>query len=59
MLDLESMLGERVDAYPATHNGTGDKLHFCQPGPADWAFDALVGRTVMRAESYGQRRRRR
>lgn len=42
VVDVEAMLGVRVDAYPCSHDGTGDKLHFCQPGPVDWALDALV-----------------
>lgn len=44
IIDVESMLGARVDAYPGTHNGEGDKLHFCQPGPGDWAMDVVVRR---------------
>jgi len=42
IIDLETMLGVRVDAHPASFDGTGDKLHFCQPGPTDWALDAIV-----------------
>jgi len=44
VLDHEGMLSVRPDAHPASFNGTGDKLHFCQPGPADWALDAAVRR---------------
>ena len=44
VVDLESMLSVRVDAYPASRDGIGDKLHFCQPGPGDWALDVLLRR---------------
>ena len=36
------ILQVRVDAHPASYDGHGDRLHFCQPGPADWALDVLV-----------------
>ena len=43
VLDFEMMLGARADAHPASSNGLSeDKLHFCQPGPADWALDSVV-----------------
>ena len=42
VVDHEAMLGARVDAYPCSQNGEGDKLHFCLPGPPDWALDSLV-----------------
>ena len=45
VIDLESMLGARVDAHPGSFDGTGDKLHFCQPGPTDWGLDAILRRT--------------
>ena len=44
VIDAEAMMGMRVDAYPASYDGTGDKLHFCQPGPPDWALDVVVRR---------------
>ena len=42
VIDVETMLGVRVDAYPCSKDGAGDKLHFCQPGPVDWALDVMV-----------------
>ena len=44
VIDAEVMMGMRVDAYPASYDGQGDKLHFCQPGPPDWALDVVVRR---------------
>ena len=46
IIDVESMLGVRVDAYPASDDGDGDKLHFCQPGPPDWAMDVVLKRVT-------------
>lgn len=46
VLDVEDMLGVRVDAYPSSTDGVGDKLHFCQPGPPDWALDHLIRRVT-------------
>ena len=45
VIDVETMLGVRVDAYPCSKDGAGDKLHFCQPGPVDWALDVMVRQT--------------
>ena len=44
IIENEAMLGARVDAYPASYDGDGDKLHFCQPGPTDWAMDQVLKR---------------
>ena len=49
VVDTEAMMSVRVDAYPASQNGTGDKLHFCQPGVPDWALDILVRRIAQDA----------
>ena len=46
VIDVEAMLSARVDAYPASSDGRGDKLHYCQPGPADWALDVLLRRVA-------------
>ena len=46
VVDVEAMLGVRVDAHPGSMDGTGDKLHFCQPGPPDWALDHILRRIV-------------
>ena len=48
VLDLEVMLGMRVDNHPGTHSKSGDTLHFCLPGAVDWALDAVL-RDVVRA----------
>ena len=45
IIDQETMLGARVDAHPGSFDGQGDKLHFCQPGPLDWALDSILRRT--------------
>lgn len=43
VIDVEHMLGVRVDAHPASGTqGHGDALHFCAPGPVDFAVDAVV-----------------
>lgn len=54
VIDVEAMLSARVDAHPASHHddgdlgagesnkGKGDRVHFCAPGPLDWALDAIV-----------------
>ena len=45
VIDLEHMLSSRVDAHPASANvSVSDVMHYCQPGPADWALDAVVRR---------------
>ena len=36
------MLGMRVDAHPASKTGLGDNLHFCMPGPVDYALDVVA-----------------
>ena len=46
IIDVEAMLGVRADAHPASSDGRGDRLHFCQPGPADWALDVIVRRVA-------------
>ena len=46
IIDVETMLGVRADAHPASFDGNGDRLHFCQPGPADWAMDAVARHIV-------------
>lgn len=38
------MLGARVDAHPGSRDGRGDALHFCCPGPLDYALDLVVAR---------------
>ena len=54
VLDVEEMLGMRVDAHPAAHNPQreGDALHFCTPGPLDWVLDVLL-RAVFGTERSG------
>ena len=51
VIDLEHMLGVRVDMHPASlpnQDGTiyPDTIHYCQPGPADWALDVLMNRAL-------------
>ena len=52
VIDLEHMLGVRVDMHPASlpnPDGTiyPDTIHYCQPGPADWALDVLMRRALL------------
>ena len=45
VIDQEQMLGVRVDANPASFDGRDrDTLHFCMPGPSDWAMDVVIRR---------------
>ena len=38
------MLGLRVDAHPGSTAGGTDGLHFCMPGPLDYALDIVLSR---------------
>jgi len=44
VIDVETMLGLRVDSHPASHSSTGegDALHFCMPGVPDYALDYIL-----------------
>ena len=45
IIDLEWMLGVRVDAHPGPSlpkHPQGDRLHFCLPGVPDYALDAML-----------------
>ena len=45
IIDLEWMLGVRVDAHPGPSlpkHPQGDHLHFCLPGVPDYALDAML-----------------
>ena len=42
VIDHECMLGLRVDAHPASINISTDALHFCMPGPPDYAMDNVL-----------------
>ena len=48
IIDLEAMLSVRVDAHPASFDGQGDRVHFCAPGPLDWALDVVVRHVAQR-----------
>ena len=44
VIDHECMLGQRIDAHPSSMTGSAqdDALHFCMPGPVDYALDNLL-----------------
>ena len=45
----------RHNVYPCSKDGAGDKLHFCQPGPVDWALDVMVRQISRGATSISAR----
>lgn len=53
VIDLEPMLSVRVDAHPASFDGDGDRVHFCAPGPLDWALDVVVRHIARRGGAGG------
>ena len=44
VIDVAAMLGLRVDAHPGSTAGGTDGLHFCMPGPLDYALDLVLAR---------------
>ena len=44
VIHTDAMLTSRIDAHPASiaPNRTGDALHFCMPGPVDFALDSVL-----------------
>ena len=44
VIDVAAMLGLRVDAHPGSTAGGTDGLHFCMPGPLDYALDIVLAR---------------
>ena len=44
VIDVAAMLGLRVDAHPGSTAGGTDGLHFCMPGPLDYALDIVLSR---------------
>ena len=42
VIDDVEMLGRRQDAHPGSHNGEGDTVHYCLPGPIDYALDEVI-----------------
>ena len=44
VIDVAAMLGLRVDAHPGSTAGGTDGLHFCMPGPLDYALDLVLSR---------------
>ena len=42
IIDDVEMLGRRQDAHPGSHNGEGDTVHYCLPGPIDYALDEVI-----------------
>ena len=45
VVDVATMLGQRVDAHPASRDGgSSDALHFCIPGPLDYVLDLVLRR---------------
>lgn len=40
VVDVEDMLGVRIAAHHQDRQG--DALHFCNPGPLDYVFDAML-----------------
>lgn len=46
IIDVTTMLGQRVDAHPASAGQGNDALHFCMPGPLDYVLDLSIDRVV-------------
>ncbi len=44
VIDVAAMLGLRVAAHPGSTAGGTDGLHFCMPGPLDYALDLVLSR---------------